>query len=142
LAGQRTEEAVTLGRKAAQAAGEHHRPAAQARAEAVVAEALLARGEAGEARAAAKQAWTRVDSSQYRLIRIRAGIVLARATGDAHGLAPLVAEARARHAYELELEGRLAADEMTRNTAQLAALRTEAFSRGFRYMARRESGLR
>ena len=75
--------------------------------------------------------------SQNRLALLEVGISYARATGQADVLPAIVSEARSRQAYELELEARLAQAQLSGDSSQLAALRTEALSHGFRYSARR-----
>jgi len=137
MAARKPADAVASARQAVKTAGNNHLAHAQARAEAVLAQALLENGQTDEARATARQALARVEHSQFRLIRLEVAIAYARVTGAAGALPELIAEAHARHAYEWELEGRLAAAELSRDRAQLAALRTEAGNRGFRYLARR-----
>lgn len=137
FAARQPAEAAVLAKDAAQNAGAHREPFDQARAEALLAESLLAQGERAKARASAEQSWARVRDSQYRLARLEVGISHARVTGQVEGLPSIVSEARSRHAYELELEGRLAEAELSHDASQLAAFRTEALSHGFRYLARR-----
>ena len=129
--------AAALANDAAKNAAEHREPWDEARAEAVLAESLLAQGDRAKARASAEQAWAHARDSQYRLVRLEVGISYARVTGQAGGLPSIVSEARSRHAYDLELEGRLAEAQLSRDRAQLAALRNEALAHGFRYVARR-----
>jgi eukaryotic-like serine/threonine-protein kinase len=137
LAAHRPAEAAVLADKAIRETAAHRLPWDQARAEALLAESLLAQGERAKARTSAEQAWTRVRNSQNRLARLEVGISYARVTGQADGLPSIISEARSRHAYELELEGRLAEGQLSRDGAQLAALRIQALSHGFRYLARR-----
>jgi TolB-like protein len=136
LAAHKPAAAVAFARDAVKTAGGSRLVHEQARAQAVLAQALLANGELDAARAQARQAMARVEQSQFRLIRLEVAIAHARVTGAAGALPDLISEARARQACEWEMEGRLVAAELSRDTAQLAALRTEAFSRGFRYVAR------
>jgi TolB-like protein len=142
LAARKPADAVASARQAVKTAGNSHLPHAQARAEAVLAQALLENGQTDEARSTARQAMARLEHSQFRLIRLEVAIAHARVTGAAGALPDLIAEAHARHAYEWELEGRLAAAELSRDRSQLAALRSEAGNRGFRYVARRAAEFR
>jgi eukaryotic-like serine/threonine-protein kinase len=137
FAGHQPGEAAALASEAAKTAGTHRQPWAQARAEALLAESLLTQGDRPKARASAEQALVHVRDSQYCLARLEVGISCARATGQADGLPAIVSEARARHAYGLELEGRLAEAELARDAAQLAAVRGDALGHGFGYLARR-----
>jgi len=137
LASHQTAAAATLAADAAKNTAAHRLPWEQARAEALRAEALMNQAGDAEARATVQQAWERVRDSQHGLLRMEVGIAYARVTLQPDDLLPIIAEARCRHAYELELEGRLAQAQLSRNGSQLAALRTEAISRGFRYVARR-----
>jgi TolB-like protein len=134
---RRPTEAAALANNAIKDTAAHRLPWEQARAEALLAEILLAQGERAKARASAEQAWALVRDSQNRIARLEVGISYARVTRQAAGLPSIVSEARTRHAYELELDGRLAEAELSRDSSQLAALRNEALSRGFRYLARR-----
>jgi hypothetical protein len=77
-----------------------------------------------------------VERSQCRLIAIEVGIARARVLSDAKSLPALVAEARSRQAYELELQGRLTKAELSHDGSQLAALRIEATNRGYRFLVR------
>jgi tetratricopeptide (TPR) repeat protein len=130
-------EAASLAAGAVRKTAALRLPWEQARAEALLAEALLAQGDAAKARASAEQAWARIRDSQNGLARLEVGISYARVTGQPDRLPAIVSEARSRHAFGLELEGRLAQAQLSRDGSQLAALRTEALSRGFRYLARR-----
>ena len=112
-------------------------PAQQARAEILLAESLLAQGERAKARASAGQAWSRVRDSQSRLLRMEVGTAYARVTGHTEVLPAIISEARSSGAYAPELEARLAQAELAHDPARLAAIRQEALSRGFRYLARR-----
>jgi eukaryotic-like serine/threonine-protein kinase len=136
VAAHKSADAVIFARQAVETAGASHLLHEQARAEAVLAQALLENGQPDDARAAARQAMARVERGQFRLIRLEVSIAHARVTGTPDALPALIAEARARHAYEWELQGRLVAAELARDPKQLAALRTEAGNRGFRYVAR------
>ncbi len=136
LAAHKSVDAVAFARQAVKTAGASHLLHEQARAKAVLAQALLENGQPDDARAIARQALAGVEHSQFRLIRLEVAIAHARVTGTANALPALIAEAHARHAYEWELEGRLVAAELARDPRQLAALRTEAGNRGFRYVAR------
>ena len=137
LAEHRLSEAATLAHDAAGAAASKRQPWFQARAEILLAEALLAQGLPEEARTAAQQALNRTQRSQFRLIRLEVAIAYARLTRAPEALPSLIAEAHRRHAYELELEAKLAAAELSRDRGLLVAVRTEALTRGFRYQARR-----
>jgi Tfp pilus assembly protein PilF/TolB-like protein len=136
LSAHKAAESATLARAAADAAAKIRSLSRQAAAEAVLAQALLAVGETGAARTAVQQAWAQVERSQYRLIAVEVGIARTRVLSDARGLPALIAEARSRQAYELELQGRLVLAELSRDGAGLAALRTEARNRGYRFLAR------
>ncbi|HXM44222.1 MAG TPA: tetratricopeptide repeat protein [Bryobacteraceae bacterium] len=137
LAADRPAEAAALAQDAIRDTADHRLPWEQARAEALLAESLLAQGELAKARASAAQARDLVRSSQQRLARLEVGISYARVTGQADELPAIVSEARSMHAFELELKGRLAEAQLSRDGAQLAALRIEAATHGFRYLARR-----
>lgn len=130
-------EAAALSRDAALKTGAHHLPWEQARAEALLAESLLAQGDRVNARGAAAQAWARVRNSQNRLIRMEVGISYARVTGRGEVLAAIIAEARSSHAYAWELAGRLTKAGLAHDDRQMAAVRAEALAHGFRYLARR-----
>jgi TolB-like protein len=137
LAAHHPAEAAVWADNAIKQTATHRLPGDQARAEALLAESLLAQGERAKARTSAEQAWTRMRGSQNRLALLEVGISYARATGQADVLPAIVSEARSRQAYELELEARLAQAQLSGDSSQLAALRTEALSHGFRYSARR-----
>lgn len=136
LSAHQPADAVAFARQAVKTAANSRLVHEQARAEAVLARALLDSGQPEEARAVAQAATARVEHSQFRLVRLEVAIAQARVTGAVQALPDLIAEAHARHAYEWELEGRLAAAELSRNPAQLAALGTEAVSHRFHYVAR------
>jgi TolB-like protein len=142
LAEHKPGEAVVFARQAVKTAGDSHFVHEQARAEAVLAQALLANREPDAARTEARRALARVEHSQFRLIRLEVAIAHARVSGAADALPDLISEAHNLHAYEWELEGRLAVAELSRNPAQLAMLRSEALIRGFRYVARRAAELK
>lgn len=108
----------------------------QGRAEALLGKALLSQGKSAEARTAVESAWGAVRGSQLRLARLEISITLARVTGRPGLLPDLVSEAHSIHVYELELEARMAAAQLSGKTQELAALRREALSHGFKYMAR------
>jgi tetratricopeptide (TPR) repeat protein/TolB-like protein len=137
FAAHRPAEAAALANDAAKNMAAHRLPWEQARAEALLAESLLAEGQPAAARGAAEQAWTRVRGSQYRLVYLEVGISYARVMRRPDGLPAILSEARSRHAYELELEGRLAEAELARSSTRLSTVRAEALSHGFRYLARR-----
>jgi len=137
LAEHHPSEAAALARDAARTAAAKRQPWFQARSEILLAEALLGQGMPDQARETAQQALNRIDNSQFRLIRLEVAIAYARVTRAPEALPFLIAEAHGRHAYELELEAKLAAAELSRDRGLLAAVLSEARSRGFRYQARR-----
>jgi TolB-like protein len=142
LAGHHPAEAAQLANEAAKAAAAHHYPSDLARAEALAAQALRMQGDRAGARAAALRAWAFAEHSQYRLVRIEAGIALALGTGAAAPLPELISEAHSLHAYQLELQARVAALELAPDRQRQAALADEAVARGFRSLARRASEIR
>lgn len=113
--------------------------AEQGRAEALLGRALLSQGKSVRARTIVESAWAGIRASQLRLVRLEVGITLAQATGRPELLPELISEAHSRHAYELELEARIAAAQMSGKTKELDAIRSEALSHGFKYMARLSS---
>jgi ATP/maltotriose-dependent transcriptional regulator MalT len=137
LAAHRPAEAAVMANNAIKNASTHPLPWEQARAKALRAEALFSQGDAADARAAVEQAWNGLRESQYRVARLEVGISYVRLTGYMSLLTSIVSEARAKRIYDLELEGRLAQAQLSRDSSQLAALRIEALSHGFRYLARR-----
>jgi tetratricopeptide (TPR) repeat protein len=141
LAADKPAEAAICAREAIKIAADHRLPQQQARAEALLARALLADGENDAARAAVQQAMVGIEHSQYRLIRLEVAVTQARVMESEDQFPPLIAEAHALHDYELEIEGRLALAQISHNRVQLAAIQKEALSRGFRYVARETAGL-
>jgi ATP/maltotriose-dependent transcriptional regulator MalT len=136
LSAHKPAESATLARAAVDAAAKQRSFSRQALAEALLGQALLAGGKTGEARTAVQRAWARVVRSQCRPIAIEVGIARARVLSDAGDLPALIAEARSRQAYELELGARLVQAELSRDATGAAALRAEARSRGYRFLAR------
>ena len=137
LAEGKPSEAATTAREGIRLAIGYHQVQAQARGEAVLAQALVAGGDLPAARTVAHSAMARMEHSQFRLIRLEVAIANARVRGDAAALSSLIADARSLHAYELEIFARLAQAELTHNRRQLDSIRHEAHDRGFEYVARR-----
>ncbi|MGA2131467.1 MAG: hypothetical protein ABSH50_04055 [Bryobacteraceae bacterium] len=129
-------EAARLANDAARRAAQNRQPWEQARAEALLAESLLVQGQPRKARAAADQAWSRVRDSQAWLARVEVGIACAQVTGHASMLPALISEAAVRHAFELEMRGRLAQAELAHDERGMAAVRAQALRHDFRYLAR------
>jgi tetratricopeptide (TPR) repeat protein len=136
LAAGKLPDAESLAREAIKIAADHRLLHEQARAEALLALALLAQGKSDAARATMQQATARIEHSQFRLIRLEVAIANARVTGAADQLPPLIGEARMLNDYELEIEGRVVSAQLSHDSVQLAALQKEALSRGFRNVAR------
>jgi TolB-like protein len=135
LATGQTASAAALAAALVHEAADQRMSTEQALAEALLAESLY-QDKPKEARDAAESAWARVRGSQHRLARLEVGITRARVTGRSDFLPNLIAEAHSRHAYELELEARMTSAQLERRSEDLAALRSEALSRGFKYLVR------
>jgi TolB-like protein len=136
FAAHQLEEAASLARDEMKQTAANRLPWEHAHAEALLAESLFAEGEKAKAQAAAEEAWAGMRDSQWRLERLEVGISYARVTGRTEGLNSIVSEARSSHAYELELEGRLAEAEVARDSSAREAVRAEASSHGYLYLAR------
>ena len=145
LEGDQAGQAATLARQAAAWYRNHDLGDGEARAQALLAEALLRQGLNPDAAAAAAVAAARLETSEDRELKITAAARLARvqaATGD-----PAEAVRRLRHAAEeagslglaaAGLEARFALAEVQRHAgdpaaaATLAAVRKDAEARGFK----------
>jgi hypothetical protein len=128
--------AVTLASALNNKTAEKHLSLEQAQVESLLAEALLADNKTADAQKTIERAWARVRQSQAQLTRTAIGITRARVTRDAALLPGLIAEARRSHEYELELEALMAEAQIGGKSQELAALRHQAVSRGFKHLAR------
>jgi eukaryotic-like serine/threonine-protein kinase len=136
LAGHNPAEAVALSDDAIRQTSAHRLPWEQAHAEALLAESLFAEGEQEKARSAAEEAWTAQRDSQWRLARLEIGIAYARVTGRTEELNRIIAEAHSTHAFQPELEARLARADLAHDAAERAAVHADALSHGYLYLAR------
>jgi TolB-like protein len=128
--------AVTLASVLNNKTAEKHLSLEQAQVESLLAKALLAENKTAEAQKTIESAWARVRQSQAQLTRTAIGITRARVTRDAALLPGLIAEAKRSHEYELELEARMAEAQIGGKSQELASLRHQAVSRGFKHLAR------
>jgi hypothetical protein len=136
LAGHKPAEAAALATEAIRQTSAHRLPWEQAHAEAVLAESLFAEGDQEKARSAAEEAWTAQRDSQWRLARLEVGISYARVTGHAEELNRIIAEAHSMHAFQPELEARLARADLAHDAGEKAAVHADALSHGYLYLAR------
>ncbi|HTG33705.1 MAG TPA: tetratricopeptide repeat protein [Thermoanaerobaculia bacterium] len=148
LAGNQAGEAAVLARQAAAWYQQRGIPGGESQALSMLAESLLRQGLRGEAQAMAAQARVRLDASEDRELRVTVGVRLGKieaGTGNAaealRQLRRAVADAASFGFAAASLEARLALGEVQRGAgdpaagANLAAVRKEAETRGFKRLA-------
>jgi DNA-binding winged helix-turn-helix (wHTH) protein/tetratricopeptide (TPR) repeat protein len=148
LAGNRAGEAAILARQAAAWYQQRGIPGGESQALSILAESLLRQGQRREAQATAAQARVRLDASEDRELRVTVGVRLGKieaGTGNAaealRQLRRAAADAASFGLAAAGLEARLALGEVQRGAgdpaaeATLAAVRKEAETRGFKWLA-------